>query len=227
MIGPTPPVRCRWETALNLRSTPAPSPLLLLPLLLAACQPGTPSGSGSDRAAPAPSTPPGQTEAPAPPAVPHADAGNAPIERAAPPTVRAVALGRFEAHNDFAKSATGTVELGEDEVTGANGATFVTERVAIVRGGDEFTAGQRYADVMMMDADEPVELRRVVDETVPAGGRTFCNGMKTGFLAIASYGYAQDAHTLVKIIGLQGDGLPAATAKDTSLCGLAIYQSKS
>lgn len=198
------------------------APLVLLPLL-SACQPQ--SGSTATQEPPAASTP--RTEAPAPPAVPQSDADKAPIERAAPPTLRAVALGRFQPHNDVATAATGAIEIGEDGITGANGAKFVTERVAIVRGGDEFTAGQRYADVMKMDSEEPVELRRVVDETTAGeGSKTFCNGMKTGFLAIAAYGYAEDRHTLVKIVGLQGDGLPAATAKDTTLCALAVYEDR-
>lgn len=203
---------------MNIRSTLLLSPLLALPLLVA-CQPSSPPDA-------APTPPVAQTAAPPPPAVPQPDPSKPTIERASPPTLRAVALGRFDAHNDVAGNATGAIEITDDGIAGGNGAQFTTERVAIVRGGDEFTAGQRYADVMMMDAEEPVELRRVVDETVPQGGRTFCNGMKTGYLAIASYGYAEDSHTLVKVVGLQGDGLPAATAKDTSLCGLAIYQSK-
>lgn len=163
---------------------------------------------------------------PAPPAVPSADTSTPTIERAAPPTLRAVALGKFEPGNPVAEAVTGAIDIEDARITGANGASFVTERVAIVRGGDEFTAGQRYADIMMMDADQPVELRRVVEETRPTAqpDNGFCSRMKTGYLALASYDEGE--FKLVKIIGLQGDGLPAATAQDTTLCASTFYLTK-
>lgn len=167
---------------------------------------------------------PAQTTAPpAPRALLEPDTSNATIERAAPPTLRAVASGAFDAGNPVAEAATGRIEIEDTRITGANGATFVTERVAIVRGGDEFTAGQRYADVMMMDADQPVELRRVIDESPPtaAPGNAFCGRMKTGYLALASY--TEGDYVLVKIIGLQGDAIPAPNATDTSLCASTFY----
>ena len=174
-----------------------------------------------------PAQPAATAEAPpAPPAVPGPDASAATIERAAPPTLRAVALGKFEPGNPVAEAVTGAIDIEDTKITGANGASFLTERVAIVRGGDEFTAGQRYADIMMMDAEQPVELRRVVEETRPTAqpDNGFCNRMKTGYLALASYDEGGD--TLVKVIGLQGDGLPAATAQDTTLCASTFYLAK-
>lgn len=160
---------------------------------------------------------------PAPRALLEPDTSNATIERAAPPTLRPVALGTFEAGNPVAEAVTGRITIEDTRISGANGASFVTERVAIVRGGDEFTAGQRYADVMMMDADQPVELRRVIDETLPtkSPGNAFCGRMKTGYLALASY--TEGDNVLVKVIGLQGDGIPAATARDTTLCASTFY----
>lgn len=162
----------------------------------------------------------------APPPSPRAsmepDASKAPIERAAPPTLQPVAIGRFEAADRVSMAMTGALEIGDSRITGANGAEFVTERVAIVRGGDEFTAGQRYADVMMVDAGQPVELRRVLDEIRPADGQGFCDSMKTGFLALASYEEA--GFRVVKLLALQGDGIPAATAEDTRLCAATSYE---
>jgi hypothetical protein len=116
------------------------------------------------------------------------------------------------------------LQIEDSRITGANGTVFVTERVAIVRGGDEFSAGQRYADVMMVDARQPVELRRVLDETRGKDGQAFCGSMKTGFLALASY---EDAgFRVVKLLALQGDGIPAATAEDTALCATAGYEAR-
>ncbi len=150
------------------------------------------------------------------------DTTNAPIERAAPPTLQPVALGRFTAADRVSAAMTGDIDITDSRITGANGADFVTERVAIVRGGDEFAAAQRYADVMRVDAGHPVELRRVLDEVRGADGQGFCNSMKTGFLALASYEEA--GMRVVKLMALQGDGIPAATATDTQLCAATSYE---
>ncbi len=194
---------------------------MLATCLVAACDRADPPAEAS-APTPAPSTAP----PPAPRALLEPDTSNATIERAAPPTLRAVASGAFEPGNPVAEAVTGRIEIEDTKITGANGASFVTERVAIVRGGDEFTAGQRYADVMMMDADQPVELRRVIDETPPTDvpGSAFCGRMKTGYLALASY--TEGEHRLVKVIGLQGDAIPAPNATDTSLCASTFYLAK-
>lgn len=172
--------------------------------------------------APAADQPPATSAPPPPPrASREPDTADAPIERAAPPTLQAVAIGRFAPADATAEAMTGRLDIADSKIEGANGAAFVTERVAIVRGGDEFSAGQRYADVMIVDAGQPVELRRVLDETRPASGSAFCGNMKTGFLALAS---GEDGgQRVVKLIALQGDGIPAATAVDTALCASASY----
>ena len=187
-------------------------------LLLVACEREAPPAAAPDAGAAASAAPP------APRALLEPDASNATIERAAPPTLRAVALGAFEPGNPVAEAVTGAVEIEDTRITGANGAVFVTERVAIVRGGDEFTAGQRYADVMMMDAAQPVELRRVIEETMPTAtpGSAFCGSAKTSYLALASYD--EGDYTLVKVIGLQGPDIPAANAQGTTLCASTTYQ---
>ncbi|GGK04156.1 hypothetical protein [Luteimonas terricola] len=174
------------------------------------------SASGTDQP-PATSAPP-----PAPRSSLEPDTTNAPIERAAPPTLQPVALGRFDAADRVSRAMTGALRIEDSRITGDNGAGFLTERVAIVRGGDEFTAGQRYADVMMVDAGRPVELRRVLDETRADDGQAFCGSMKTGFLALASYEEA--GIRVVKLVALQGDGIPAATAEDTQLCAATSYE---
>lgn len=160
--------------------------------------------------------------APAPRASMEPDTANAPIERAAPPTLQPVALGRFVAADRVSTAMTGALVIEDSRITGGNGAGFLTERVAIVRGGDEFKAGQRYADVMRVDAGHPVELRRVLDETRAEDGQAFCGSMKTGFLALASYEEA--GIRVVKLVALQGDGIPAPAAVDTQLCAATSYE---
>lgn len=173
-------------------------------------------------------TAPGADQPPAtsaPPPTPRAslepDTSTAPIERAAPPTLKPVALGRFEPVDPVATAITGTVEIADARIDGGNGASFVTERIAIVRGVDEFSAGQRYADAMMVDAQQPVELRRVLDETRGPDGQGFCGSMKTGFLALATRVDGNERG--VRLLALQGDGIPAPTAAETTLCAAVGY----
>lgn len=201
----------------------SPSSRLALPvavlacLALAGCARDEMVAASDEAQPPATSAPP-----PAPRASLEPDTANAPIERAAPPTLQPVALGSFEAADRVSMAMTGTITIEDSRIAGASGAVFLTERVAIVRGGDEFSAGQRYADVMSVDAGQPVELRRVLDETRADDGQGFCGSMKTGFLALASHEEA--GMRVVKLLALQGDGIPAATAVDTQLCAATSYE---
>ena len=186
-------------------------------LLAAGC-----SGSGP---VPAPAEQPEVDTAPAPPAIPQHDPASAPVERAAPPTLQAVVLGEFAASNPVAESATGAVTISDGEIVGANGATFTTERVALVSGDDQFTANQRFADAMMIEPRKQVELRHVVEETPPtdAPDGSLCGTLKTGYLAIAK---VMDGDVeVVKMLALSGQALPAASATDIALCGMAEYRS--
>ena len=188
----------------------------LLILLAAGC---SPAGQAVPDAQPEANT------APAPPAIPQHDPASAPVERAAPPTLQAVVLGEFSASNPVAESATGALTIEDGEIVGANGAKFTTERVALVNGDDQYTAGARFADVMMIEPRQQVELRHVVEETPPtdAPGNAFCGTLKTGHLAIAR---VMDGDVeQVKVLALSGQGLPAASATDVSACGMAEYRS--
>ena len=198
---------------------------IALPLLAMACL-ALAGCVRDDAVATSPGDQPPATSAPppAPRASLEPDTANAPIERAAPPTLQPVALGRFAAADRVSEAMTGALEVEDSRITGASGASFLTERVAIVRGGDEYSAGQRYADVMMVDAGQPVELRRVLDETRSDDGQGFCDSMKTGFLALASY--EESGVRVLKLVALQGDGIPAAAAEDTRLCAATSYEAE-
>jgi hypothetical protein len=174
----------------------------------------------------APAGQPEANTAPAPPAIPQHDPATAPVERAAPPTLQAVVLGEFAASNPAAESATGALTIKDGEIAGANGAKFTTERVALVDGDDQYTANARFADAMMIEPREQVELRHVVEETPPtdAPGNAFCGTLKTGYLAIAQV--MEGEVELVKVLALSGQALPAASASDISSCAMAEYRSE-
>lgn len=161
--------------------------------------------------------------APPPPALPEHDPAASPVERAAPPTLQPVVLGKFEAGDPVAESATGALDIEDTRIDGANGASFVTERVALVSGDDQYSAGARYADAMMIEPRVPVELRRVLEQTPPTRtpADAFCGSAKTGWLALARImdGDAQ----VVKLLALGGQELPAASATGVKLCAAAQY----
>ncbi|MDN5781923.1 MAG: hypothetical protein L0H23_07870 [Luteimonas sp.] len=184
--------------------------------VVAGCSPSGPATSA---------TQPEANTAPAPPAIPQHDPATAPVERAAPPTLQAVVLGEFAASNPVAESATGALTIEDGEIRGANGARFTTERVALVNGDDQYTAGARFADAMMIEPRQQVELRHVVEETPPtdAPDKALCGTLKTGHFAIAK---VMDGDVeLVKVLALSGQGLPAASATDVSACAMAEYRS--
>jgi hypothetical protein len=161
----------------------------------------------------------------APPAIPEADPSTATYERAAPPTLQPVVLGKFEPGNPVAVATTGAVDIENDKITGANGASFVTERVALVSGDDQYAPNARYADAMMIEPRQQVELRHVVEGTAPTKqpGNAFCGKDATAYLALAK---VMDGETeVVKVIALSGSSLPAASAQDVKLCAATEYLS--
>lgn len=186
---------------------------LLLAALVAACQQQTPANSAP---------PPGIT-APAPPANPQPDVNIAPTERASPPVLKAEALGEFEPGNPVASAITGKLDIQDTELRGENGASFTTERVAIVKGGDEYSAGATYAQALQIDAGQPVELRRVLQETPPTAtpANAICGGDRAGYIALAKVEEGGDE--VVRLMGLKGTDLPAAKASGIALCAIAMY----
>lgn len=167
--------------------------------------------------------PPSADTAPPPPALPEHDPAASPVERAAPPTLQPVALGKFEAGDPVADAATGSLDIEDTKISGDNGAGFVTERVALVSGDDQYSAGARYADAMLIEPRVPVELRHVLEETPPSKtpGGAFCGSAKTDWLALARI---MDGDTVVvKLMALSGSDLPAASATGIKLCAVAQY----
>ena len=191
-------------------------PLLAMALVtvgLAACEPQKPVNTA----------PPEEITAPPPAANPQPDVNAKPVERAAPPVIKPVALGEFEPGNPVATAVTGTLTLEDTTIKGENGASFTTERVALVSGGDQYSAGNTYAQAMMIAADQPVELRRVLEQAPPteSPANALCGGSPAGFIALAKVDEGNDE--ILKVIGLKGTDLPAATASGIELCASMFY----
>ena len=186
-------------------------------LALAGCEAKKPAAEADE---------PETTIAPAPAANPEPDANAAPVERAAPPMLKPVALGTFEPGNPVAEAITGKLEVEDTTLRGANGASFTTERVAILKGGDEYTAGETYAEAMMIEPSETVELRRVLEETPPSKvpGNALCANGRAGYIAMAKV--MEDKTEVVKLMGLQGGDLPAPGASGIALCASTHYVGK-
>ena len=186
---------------------------VLLVAGLAACQPEHPVNTA----------PPEAITAPPPAANPQPDVNAKPVERAAPPMIKPVALGEFDPGNPVATAVTGKLSLEDTLIKGENGASFTTERVALVNGGDQYSAGATYAQAMLVEASQPIELRRVLEETPPtqSPANAMCGGNRTGFIALAKV-EGTTGETL-KLIGLKGTDLPAASASGVELCVSTQY----
>lgn len=201
----------------HVRSLTAVS--LAMSMLIAGC-----AQEAQPAAEPAPPAEDGDTAA-APAAVRENDPGAAPIERAAPPTLEPVVLGEFEASGPEAKAATGSLTIEDTLISGENGTGFVTERVALVSGDDHYGPSARYAEAMMIEPHQQVELREVVEVTrsseTPGDG--FCGTVDTGYIALAKV--MQGETEVVKLIALSGTELPAESATGVKLCGVAEYRS--
>lgn len=186
--------------------------------------------AGCDRA----QTPPPETDAeqpsastasaPPPPEVPSSDPTAQPVQRAAPPMPPAVALGKFAPADPVAEASTGKLMIEDMAIRGENGARFVTERAAIVRGNDQYSPSARYADTMMIVPEQTVELRRVVEQTPGKDASdAFCGTGKTGYIALAKV--TEGDTDVIKLMALQGEALPAASAAGISLCKVMSYSS--
>lgn len=162
--------------------------------------------------------------APPPPEVPTSDPSAQPVQRAAPPMPPAVALGEFAPADPVAEASTGKLTIEDMAIRGENGAHFVTERAAIVRGNDQYNASTRYADTMMIVPEQAVELRRVVEQA-PSSAKdasdAFCSTGKTGYIALAKV--TEGDTDVVKLMALQGEALPAASAAGVALCKVMSY----
>ncbi|MGO1073257.1 hypothetical protein [Lysobacter sp. CA199] len=202
---------------MNRRLFPALSLLTLAVLTTAACSQRAPVNSAAPQETTAAPPPPPQ-------AVPDPDAD--PVSRASPPMLTPVALGTFEPGNPVAQATIGKITIDDLELKGENGSLYKTERVAIVRGGDQYSAGQTYGATMQLDASQPVELRRVIEQTPPkeTPANAFCGTTPTGFIALAKVSEATG--DVVKLMALQGSDLPAATAQGVGLCASMFFMGK-
>lgn len=205
----------------RVRKGSAVAALAMAIVLAAACKPEqAPKPEPAAQAAPSP-------PAAAPPSVPEPDPSTATYERAAPPTLQSVVLGDFQPGDPVGESSTGAIKIEDGKITGANGATFVTERVALVNGDDQYSPNERYADAMMIEPRQQVELRHIVQQTAPSKipSNAFCGSTAdASYLALAKV--MEGESEVVKLIALSGKTLPAASAQDVKLCAATHYFSK-
>ncbi|WP_129135621.1 hypothetical protein [Luteimonas sp. YGD11-2] len=136
-----------------------------LVLALAAAMTASALSACGERAPPSPPPAPADS-APPQERVPANDPAVRRHERAAPPELQALVSGRFEPRGERATRATGAIEVDDHAISAAQGDELSTERIAIVRGDDQYRAGERYSSLLMVGAEQPVELRRVYP---PAG----------------------------------------------------------
>ncbi|PJJ99026.1 hypothetical protein CO641_05220 [Lysobacteraceae bacterium NML91-0213] len=162
-------------------------------------------------------------------------------ERAAPPELQALVNGRFQPRGERATRATGAIEIDDHAISAELGSALSTERIAIVRGDDQYRAGERYSSLLMVGAEQPVELRRVypapVDATAadadrqdtpsgPAGTPAavpLCTAGEAAYIALVMVN--EGDRQVVRLAGLKSDSMPAAGADDVEVCEVLEYES--
>lgn len=205
------------------------------------------SACGERAPQPSPSLPPA-VSAPAPERVPANDPTVRRHERAAPPELQALVSGRFQPRGERATAATGAIEIDDHTISAALGDELSTERIAIVRGDDQYRAGERYSSLLMVGAEQPVELRRVYvfardvegdadaadgatapDDTPPEPADAqaavpLCASGDAAYIALVMVN--EGDRRVVRLAGLKGDSMPAAGASDTEACEVLEYESR-
>lgn len=166
-------------------------------------------------------------------------------ERAAPPELQALVNGRFQPRGERATRATGAIEIDDHAISAELGSALSTERIAIVRGDDQYRAGERYSSLLMVGAEQPVELRRVYPAAVDAtaadadgDARQDTASAPSGMPAAVPLCTAGDAayialvmvnegdRQVVRLAGLKGESMPAAGAGDIEACEVLEYESR-
>lgn len=205
------------------------------------------SGCGDRAPEPSQSSPPAAL-APAQERVPANDPTVRRHERAAPPELQALVSGRFQPRGDRATAATGAIAIDDHVISAELGDALSTERIAIVRGDDQYRAGERYSSLLMVGAEQPVELRRVypvadgqerdaaarsdgapieVAALEPADTRAsipLCASGEAAYIALVMVNEGE--RQVVRLAGLKGGSMPAAGATDIEACEVLEYESR-
>jgi len=128
--------------------------------------------------------------------------------------------GHFRAASNTARTITGDVSLERGGLLFASGVVLFTRTLEPRRGGDVMArGGDSYAAAALGPGDLRVELRRVVEQTVPANRTGLCGEERVRFVALT---YEERA-TSVTLLVFSGEEAPGPMATQSRLCATFSY----
>jgi len=135
-------------------------------------------------------------------------------------SVPASIIGEFRAASQTARDVTGNVSIERAGLAFDRGVVLYT-RTLNPRSASERIArdGDNYAAVLVSSADEPIELRRVTEQTLTQGAEGLCGAERPTYVAIAN----EERSAYLTLLVFAGAEPPGPTATDSRLCARFKY----
>ncbi|MBX3428864.1 MAG: hypothetical protein KF779_04710 [Hyphomonadaceae bacterium] len=131
-----------------------------------------------------------------------------------------VLTGEFKTSSNTARAITGGMVVERTEVTFENGVVLHTEVLNARRGGDLIAKnGDSFAAAVVGPGTLNVELRRVIEQVLPAGVIGLCGAERPQFIALAYDARA----TRVTMLVFSGSEAPGPEAAHSRVCARFGY----
>lgn len=128
--------------------------------------------------------------------------------------------GDFKAASNTARAITGGMVVQTGGISFGNGVVLYTRTLHPRRGGDLVAKnGDSYAAAVVGPGTLSVELRRVTEQVLPAGGIGLCGAERPQYVALA---YDQRATTVTMLV-FSGDEPPGPQAENSRVCARFGY----
>ncbi|HYD87541.1 MAG TPA: hypothetical protein VEA80_08715 [Vitreimonas sp.] len=135
-------------------------------------------------------------------------------------TEPALLTGQFNAASNTARAITGDASIERGGVLFASGVVLFTRTLEPRRGEDVISRdGDSYAAAALGPGDLTIELRRVTEQTVPAGRTGLCGAEEVEYVALAYEARARK----VTLLAFTGAEAPGPQATESRLCATFAF----
>lgn len=136
-------------------------------------------------------------------------------------TLPTQASGRYLAASETARLRTGDMTIERGGLVFTAGQVLYTRVLDPRRGYDPVArGGDSYAALAVGPSDMAVELRRVTDQTLPAGAQGLCGDEAPAYVALASAEHGK----AVTLLAFAGGEPPGPDAMASRFCGAFAYE---
>jgi hypothetical protein len=132
----------------------------------------------------------------------------------------AALTGEFRAVSDAARTMTGDLSVERAGLIFDRGVVLYTRTLERGRAGDSIARdGESYAALLVGAVETPIELRRVVEQSLTGGAQSLCGAERPDYVALA----ADEQAGAVTVFVFAGGEPPGPVATDSRLCGRFKY----